>query len=70
MNRSRYRSLFDPDMTGWFRILQPGLAYVGAVTTFLIAFFFNPVSMWNGQQLPFKAVNIFISVGDMMDPIA
>jgi hypothetical protein len=70
MSRGRYSKLFDPDKTGWFRILQPGLAYVGAITTFLIAFFFNTVSMWNGQELAIKAASAFISVSDMMDPIA
>jgi hypothetical protein len=70
MSRGRYSKLFDPDKTGWFRILQPGLAYVGAITTFLIAFFFNTVSMWNGQELAIKAASAFISVSDMMDPTA
>ncbi|KIX01308.1 uncharacterized protein Z518_09033 [Rhinocladiella mackenziei CBS 650.93] len=60
-SRRRYESLTDPDKSGWFRILQPGLAYIGAISTFLIVFFFNTASLWNGKKIAVKATSTFIS---------
>jgi hypothetical protein len=58
----RWDKLFDASNSGHFKVLQPWLAYIGAVCTFLTIFFLNTIPMWNGDFLTIKGISAFVSV--------
>jgi hypothetical protein len=45
--------------------IQPVPAYVGLVSCLVIVFVLNSVSMWNGDQLEFKALTVYLGVSSL-----
>jgi hypothetical protein len=46
-----------------FAFFQPGLAWLGLVSTMSIVLFFNSASMWQGQLIGTKVITAYLSVG-------
>jgi yeast amino acid transporter len=59
--KPKWNKLFEKRNGGYFKDFQPFFGYLGAVSTLLIVFFFNTVSLWNGKRISVKAISAFVS---------
>lgn len=57
----KWNKLFEKRNGGYLKDFQPFFGYLGAVCTLLIVFFFNTVSLWNGNRISVKAISAFVS---------
>ena len=62
MLNGRYEKYRRSSKASHFAFFQPGLAWLGLISTLLIVFFFNSVSMWRGGPIGTKFVSAFLSV--------
>lgn len=49
--------------------IQPVPAYLGLVSCILIVFVLNSVSLFNGEQLKFKGLTVYLGVGVPPPPL-
>lgn len=61
-NMGRYQRWPRTGFSSYAASVQPGPAYIGFAFCLVIVFILNAVSMFNGEQLQFKALTIYLGV--------